>query len=137
ADFISRIATVSIMALLARRLDPNQFGLFSYALALSMTWVLFMDWGWNSVLTRKAKQQNFSSLLLSVFSLKIMVFIALMGLVVMVPALLPRRVPRSVFICCFFYASAMSFQDYQSAAIAGMERFDLEWIFKLIPRWAP
>src|SRR5947208_9612400 len=95
ADFISRIATVSIMALLARRLDPSQFGLFSYALALSMAWVLFMDWGWNSVLIRKAKQQNFSSLLLSVFSLKLMVFFALMGLVVMIPALLPRRLPRS------------------------------------------
>src|SRR5205809_756322 len=53
-------------------------------------------------------------------------------------ALLARRLdPNQFGLFCFFYASALSFQDFQSAAIAGLERFDLEWIFKLIPRWTP
>lgn len=137
ADFISRLATVFVTVFLTRKLTQEQFGLFSYGLAFAMTCVLMMDFGWNSVLVRKAKQPNFATALLSVFSLKVGILVLTVLLFTALPFLLPTKIPLAIFLGCYFYASSISFQDYQGAAIAGLERFDLEWIFKIIPRWVP
>lgn len=137
ADAVSRFATFAVTVFLARTLIPAQFGLFSYTLTLSMTWVMFMDFGWNNVLIRRAKEPQMKSLFLSVFVLKMVLLTVGVVVAIAVPISRPASSGAVIFVGCLLYAAAFSFQEYQSAAIAGLERFDLEWIFKLIPRWTP
>lgn len=137
ADLVSRLATFFVTVYLARKLLLEDFGLFSYAWALALSWIMLMDLGWNSVLMQRAKESNFKSLFFSVVFLKLVVLVALLMGSFFFKSHFSSPALFYLFLLGVCYTAGFSFQDLQGAAVAGLERFDLEWILKFIPRWLP
>ena len=134
---MSTLLLAVLLVVAGRLLGDQEYGKFSFALALAMIFETVMDFGLKEVTTRKVARDHKAarSLVAQTFGLKLaLALVAAIGLVVAANLLRPEP---DVRLACYLLGAASILRSYVLTiryTLQGIERFGLDGLVVVIDR---